>query len=446
MDAFFPSILLTYLESFRQMFSQPSYAYFKAFIWAMMIIEGKKTTTNIAHACFFLKKHIASFERFLAEYVWDMNKVSHTLVNILLKVLADKLLIYDAFLIALDTTNTPKSTKKMIGTQKWKDHSGNPDHGKYIIGHQWAIAGLVSRFANRFICWPILTRMVSGKKNPSHYVCCPQGLRPMTFWDSVLANILQASEFLKANREIPFKLRVVVDAYFANASFINPMIDEGIYVVTRWRKDGVGWDDPIPHVGKRKAGRPREYGIEYKLAGLLKIFTPQHVLVYTYGQLSHVSVVTRDMWLRDIKEKVRVVILEGVSEPIILISTDMTLSAAEIIEIYSSRFSIEIAIRELKQHFGFCDYQCTTTVSIFRFVQLSCVSLCLWRLMLLPQNIPNWLTHIKSDMNQTEFSFTRARRGLKRLALKRIIFGNSADNAELEKMEQEYEPVFRIAA
>jgi len=224
------------------------------------------------------------------------------------------------------------------------------------------------------------------------------------------------------------------------------MIDEGIYVVTRWRKDGVGWDDPIPHVGKRKAGRPREYGIEYNLAGLLKIFTPQHVLVYTYGQLSHVSVVTRDMWLRDIKEKVRVVILEGVSEPIILISTDMTLSAAEIIEIYSSRFSIEIAIRELKQHFGFCDYQCTTTVSIFRFVQLSCVSLCLWRLMLLPQNIPNWLTHIKSDMNQTEFSFTRARRGLKRLALKRIIFGNSADNAELEKMEQEYEPVFRIAA
>jgi hypothetical protein len=32
MDAFFPSILLTYLELFRQLFSQPTYAYFKAFI------------------------------------------------------------------------------------------------------------------------------------------------------------------------------------------------------------------------------------------------------------------------------------------------------------------------------------------------------------------------------------------------------------------------------
>jgi hypothetical protein len=53
---------------------------------------------------------------------------------------------------------------------------------------------------------------------------------------------------------------------------------------------------------------------------------------------------------------------------------------------------------------------------------------------------------IKSEMNETEFSFTRARRGLRRFVLLRIIFRNSADSAELEKMQQEYEPVFRIAA
>jgi len=82
--------------------------------------------------------------------------------------------------------------------------------------------------------------------------------------------------------------------------------------------------------------------------------------VHTYGQLSRVAVVTRDMYLRDIKQKVRIVVIESNREPVILVSTDMTLSSAEIIEIYSSRFSIEIAIRDLKQHFGFGDYQCTT--------------------------------------------------------------------------------------
>lgn len=49
MDAFFPAILLTYLQPFRQLFSKPSFDYFKAFMWAMMLLETKKTITNITH-------------------------------------------------------------------------------------------------------------------------------------------------------------------------------------------------------------------------------------------------------------------------------------------------------------------------------------------------------------------------------------------------------------
>jgi len=266
MDAFFPAILLTYLQPFRQLFSKPSFDYFKAFIWAMMLLETKKTIANIAHASFFLKRHIASYERFLSEYVWDMNQLSNTLVKILINVLKNKLYIYGAFLIAVDTTHKAKATKKMIGVQKWKkgDNGNN-----YIIGHHWVIAGLISRFANRFICYPIMASMISGLKNPSHFVCSSQGVYPMTFWDTILAVILQTRQFLEN-----FSFRVVVDAYFANSTFINQMIDEDIHVITRWRKDGVSWDEPKPHHGKRKRGRPRKYGIQHKLSNLLNAFTP----------------------------------------------------------------------------------------------------------------------------------------------------------------------------
>lgn len=439
MDTFFPALLLSYLESFRQTFSAPSYKYFKSFVWAMLITESRKTVTNIAHVCFFLDRHIASFEKFLSEYKWDMNQVAETMIRPLLKVLADKLYICKALLLCIDTTFAAKASKKMPGVQKWKDHSGNPDRGGYITGHHWAIAGLISRLANRFLCWPVLTRMISGKSNPSHYVSTPEGLRPMNFWDSVIAMVLQVKEILG-----DLALRVVVDAYFANASFINPLIAIGIHVVTRWRKDGVGWDDPLPYSGK---GRPRKYGEQWKLADLLKVFPAESITVNIYGKLAQVAAVTRDMWLRDIPQKVRVVVVEGICQPIILISTDLTLEASEIIEIYASRFSIEIAIRDLKQHLGFGDYQCTTTSSILRFVQLSCVSLCLWRLMLLSENTAGWLSDSKSEIvSESEFSFARARRGLKRFALKRILFPNSAPAAELEKVQQEYEPVFRIAA
>lgn len=439
MNTFFPSVLLTYLELFRQHFTSPSYAYFKSYVWSMMILETRKTITNIAHACFFLEKHIASFERFLSDNKWDMSQVTKTLVCLLVKVLDKRLLIHKALLLSIDTTFSAKASKKMIGVQKWRKHSGNPDRGDYIIGHQWAIVALVSSFANRFFSWPILTRMVSGNKNPSHYVCTPQGLRQETFWDAVIAVALHAKSLIG-----DITVRLVADAQFASAVFINPLIQAKVHIITRWRIDGVGWDDPEPYSGR---GRPRKRGRQWKLAELLKSYTPQMTAVNVYGKLSCVATVTRDLWLRDIPQKVRVVVVEGLHNPVILISTDMSLTAAQIIEIYSSRFSIEIAIRDLKQHLGFCDYQATTTASILRFIQLSCISLCLWRLMLLPENVSSWLSDTKSEtVSESEFSFVRARHGLKRFVIKQILFRNSTSTAELEKIEQEYEPIFRIAA
>lgn len=441
MNAFFPSMLLTYLEPFGQLFSSPSYSYFKAYIWGMLMVEGRKCITKIGHACFFLDRHIASFERFLSENKWDMNQVARTLIRLLVDTLRDKLYIYGAFLLAVDTTYTAKNSKKMIGIQKWIEHSGNADRGKHIIGHHWGIAGLISHFANRFLCWPILTMMISGKKNPSHYVCGSDGLCPMTFWEPVLAMVFQTWQFLDEHA-----LRVVVDAYFAKASFINPLIEKGIHVVTRWRKDGVGWDDPGEYSGK---GRPRKYGKQWKLADLLKSFS-QEIKVNIYGKSVYATAAMRDMWLRNIPQKVRVVVVKTAGVPIIFISTDMTLTAEQIIEIYSSRFSIEIAIRDLKQRFGMGDYQCTTTGSILRFVRLSCVSLCLWRLMLLPENASSWLSETMATktkmISESEFSFARARRGLKMFVIKRILFPNSASEADLEKVDKEYEPIFRIAA
>src|SRR4029453_7585732 len=48
--------------------------------------------------------------------------------------------------------------------------------------------------------------------------------------------------------------------------------------------------------------------------------------------------------------------------------------------IYGARFSIELTIRDSKQHFGLGDSQCTTTLAILRFVHLACVAFCVWRL------------------------------------------------------------------
>jgi len=136
----------------------------------------------------------------------------------------------------------------------------------------------------------------------------------------------------------------------------------------------------------------------------------------------------------------------GIKEPVILVSTDLSLTAAQIIEIYAARFSLEIAIRDLKQHFGFEDYQATTTTAIFRRGQLCCTAFCIWKLMLLPENAPTWLDDVEPKaIKESTFSFARARRGLRRFVIKQI-FLNSALSPDFEKIEDKYEPIFRIVA
>ena len=139
----------------------------------------------------------------------------------------------------------------------------------------------------------------------------------------------------------------------------------------------------------------------------------------------------------------RVVVLEGAKEPLILVSTDLTLSALQIIELYGARFSIELTIRDLKQHFGLGDYQCTTTLAILRFVHLACLALCLWRLVLLEHMEAGWL-HVTSprvSLPEAPLSFQRVRRALRAWATRQVILANATPGADMEKIERDHAPL-----
>jgi len=152
MNTFFPVYLLSILSEFRQYFSKPNFEYFKAYVWAMMINTGSKCMTNTAQACFFLGKHISSFERFLSENKWDLYAIRRQLVEILLRKLYPLLMIHDALLGIYDTTLVAKASKQMVAIQKWHNSTQNADQSRAIIGHQWGIIGLAcaARHKERF--------------------------------------------------------------------------------------------------------------------------------------------------------------------------------------------------------------------------------------------------------------------------------------------------------
>ena len=114
--------------------------------------------------------------------------------------------------------------------------------------------------------------------------------------------------------------------------------------------------------------------------------------------------------------------------------------------IYGARFSIELTIRDLKQHFGLGDYQCTTTLAILRFVHLACIAFCLWRLALVESLTAGWLqvTSSRVSLPEAPLSFQRVRRALRAWATRQIILANATPGADVEKIERDHEPLLQM--
>ena len=439
MDIFFPTQTLPLFQVFAPCFTAPSFAYFQSYVWALMVVEGRKCMTRLARCVFFHQRDLSSWERFLAEHRWSLTAVTARLVTLVVAKLGDQLQVHGAYLLGTDTTLVAKTAKRMLGVQTWKDHSGNADRGAYLVGHHWNLVGLISQWEARWLCWPLVMRLVPGLQGARQWVV-GEAVAAMSFWDAAIAAILEVTRCLG-----DASVRVVADAFYSKAPFLNGLRARGLEVISRLRKDAVGWDDPASRPPGTR-GRPPKYGRKWTLASLLTAQTPSRERLTLYGKLTEVVFVVRDVWLRDVAQKVRVVVLEGVKEPILLVSTDLTLSALQIIEIYGARCSIELTIRDLKQHFGLGDYQCTTTLALLRFVHLACVAFCVWRLALLEHVAAGWLQvpSARVSLPEAPLSFQRVRRALRAWATRQIILANATPGADVAKIERDHEPLLHM--
>ena len=294
MDTSFPATMLLLLAGFRQHFPAQHCAYCRGYVWALAMLGTTRTCmTNSARSCGVVDRPLASWERFLAESHWDLRGGSQTLVAQRLQQLGSRLYRWDALLAAVDTTRVPKVRGPMPGVQTWHDPSGDPARGESLVGPHWARIGLVSAWGVGYLCWPVLARLLPGQLNPLGFVAGPKGVQRVDFWAVVVALVRERRPYVGTQ-----PLHVVADASLSKASFLNPLVAEGSMVISRLRKEAVGWDDPVPVGGKRPRGRPRKQGRVWKLATVLQVEPITALTVRIDGQEEHLQVVWRDVWWR----------------------------------------------------------------------------------------------------------------------------------------------------
>jgi hypothetical protein len=161
---------------------------------------------------------------------------------------------------------------------------------------------------------------------------------------------------------------LVLDAYFAVGpvlAILKKVIDPDgqplVHVVTRAKSNVVGYGDPLPKTGLR--GRPCTYGPKLKLMALFEARAAafEQTVIELYGCCKTVSFLCLDLIWKPVGEKIRFVLVKDGTERFILMSTDLTLLAPDIIRAYSYRFKIEVSFKVLKHLMGAFFYRFWTS-------------------------------------------------------------------------------------
>jgi hypothetical protein len=164
---------------------------------------------------------------------------------------------------------------------------------------------------------------------------------------------------------------LLLDRYFLTIPLLkrlneaNQSGDVSLQIVTKARSNVVAYElleeeSDEEKSGKRRRGRPRKKGDAVKLKELFdtRLSEFQKATVTVYGKEETIRYLQIDlMWGQGLYQILRFVLVLWKDRQSILVSTDLTLEATEIMSLYGYRFKTECMFREMKQSLGAFGYK-----------------------------------------------------------------------------------------
>jgi hypothetical protein len=171
---------------------------------------------------------------------------------------------------------------------------------------------------------------------------------------TILDNIM----LLIKDLAIKHPLYLVADAYYACGALINQLLDDLNHLITRVRTNTVAYepiDTTVDSTLVKKRGRKKLYGTKVYFKNIFKDtadFLPTPSLVYD-DQKVILQIMFKDLLWKPVGKIMRFVfVIHPTRGKIILLSSDLTLTPLEIIQIYCLRFKIEVAFKSTLYSIG----------------------------------------------------------------------------------------------
>lgn len=149
-----------------------------------------------------------------------------------------------------------------------------------------------------------------------------------------------------------FTRYLAVDGYFMKKEFIQPLVKDGLEVITKMRQDAnlkYLYHGPQLHT----KGRPRLYD------GKVDVKAIDKRRIRCCCQNEEVQIYSAVLYAVQLKRKVMAafVYYKGKGRPEIIVSTDIEMDAKVLCRYYGLRFQVEFLIRDAKQYTGLEDCQ-----------------------------------------------------------------------------------------
>ena len=357
----FPSTFVKLLFECRSVFTKPSFSYFEAIIYGILLGRPKKTVTAAVKLA-GLEKQFSNVNRFVSHYRWDAGSLGLAVLRLVLKTLK---LTTGPITVALDSTFLAKFGTKIFGCGYHFNYARKNNLPSYIWGHDWLILGLLyfSSFFDKWLCFPFLAELFV----PEKYLPKNQEYRSSIE--------IAAKMILYVKDQIKQRLILVADGYFAKKMLIRTCIQNGITLISRLQSNAALYLLPEAKTRKER-GRPRTYG--QRLASLTKLAKKkkdfQNIELKLYGKKRHLRVKRIDALWKPAGQVIQVIIVfyENHKKPAFFFSTDLELSIADILTRVAARWSLENLFKDIKEHLGWTHWQCRVEKAVRRSATLTC--------------------------------------------------------------------------
>ena len=354
------------LFAFQPCFTQPSFQSFWALSCAWILCSGRRSLTRIIQSGQLTGfKHFSSFHRFFSHARWNLDEMGHCVLRLLLPFCAQDLIA------AVDDTLARKSGRHIWGAGMHHDPLRSSSKRPVLsFGHNFVVLSLQVAFPfapDKYWACPILVRLYrklqknqrapgkggklerkqTGQATPKQYRTRPELALEMI---QIVASW------------IPLRmLRVLGDSEYAGQS-ISRHLPANAKLISRMNMKAALYE-PAGKVAKR--GRRRKKGdrlpsplqmAQNKKAKWIK------TTATLYGKQVKLWYQTLDaLWYPSAGQQLlRIVVVRdpsGRRRDDCFFSLDLTLSATQILQIFSQRWPLEVCFRDVKQFLGFEDPQ-----------------------------------------------------------------------------------------